>query len=177
MRWFQVMLPAGLGLMAGCVPLWEPDVSRVMEIPVETLASGLFWQVVAVGALAFLLRMSIAVRAPMMTPARWMGMLIVSFACQVVLSRTFPGTWFYIGVEWLHALAGIGPVVLVIVGMILGLRGGFAGAFPLLLYFVYRDESLLRFVALPAFLVHAADALYLQAKLRHHLSQDASARS
>ena len=91
MRWFQVILLAGLGLMAGCVPLWEPDVSRVVEIPVETLASGLFWKVIAVGGLAFLLRMSLAVRAPMMTPARWMGMLIVSFGCQVVLVQTAVG--------------------------------------------------------------------------------------
>jgi len=179
MRWFQLMLSAGLvlGVMTGCVPLWQPDVSRVVEVPVESLASPLFWKVVAAGGLAFLLRLTVVVRAPMMTPARWMGMLIVAFFVQVVLSRTFPGTWFYMGVDWLTSLAGVGPVVLVAVGMLLGLRGGFAGLFPLLLYFVYRDESLLRFVAMPAFIVHGLDALYLSAKLRHHIAQDPSARS
>ena len=87
------------------------------------------------------------------------------------------GTWAYMAVESLSSLAGIGPVVLVALGMIIGLRRGFAGVFPVMLYFVYRDESLLKFVAIPAFSVHAADALYLAARLKHHLSQAPAPRS
>jgi hypothetical protein len=173
MRWFRVGLSVGVlsSLLGGCVPLWEPDVTRVIEVPVETLLSPLFWKVVALGGLAFLLRMALAVRAPMMSPARWMGFLVVSLGVQVLLSRTFMGTWAYMAVESLSSLAGIGPVVLVGLGLIVGLRKEFAGVFPVLLYFVYRDESLLRFVAIPAFSAHAADALYLVARLKHHLSQ------
>lgn len=176
MRRFGVWLSVGLvlSLIGGCVPLLEPDVTLVREVPVETLVSPLFWKVLAVGGLAFLLRMALAVRAPMMSPARWMGFLLISFGVQALLSWTFFGTWAYMAVESLSSLAGLGPVMLVVLGLVLGLSKGFVGLFPVLLYFVYRDESLLRFVAMPAFLFHAVDAVYLGAKLKHHLRQDAA---